>query len=447
VNGWLDAQFAMPETAIPNPGGMSSGAVQQDQMARMSSAPDQLRQRVMFALSQIVTISFNKNIYPEQMVPYLQLLSRNAFGNYRTLLGELTLSSQMGKYLDMANSTKPGAGGGANENYARELMQLFSIGLVQLNEDGSTKLDSSGNPIPTYNQTTIQKVALALTGWTFPGPNATGLNWENFSGPMVARPALHDTSAKSFLGCNLAAGQTPQQDVDATLDCVFNHPNTPPFISVRLIHNLVTSNPSPAYVQRVVNVFKNNGSGQRGDLKAVIRAILTDAEARNDSPAAGFGRLKDPLPQAIAVLRALGGGMSATSGLSYLFGQLGQAPLVPNTVFGYYAALFKVPGTSLAGPEFQIYTPAESVMRHNLMYFLITQPGGDFTADISPFVAVAGDIPALINKVDQTFLYGRMSPAMRQSLANAIAAQPENAARAQTALLLTLASGQYSVQH
>ena len=447
VNAWIEAQLSMPETAIPNPGGMAVSVVQQGQMYRMSAAPDQLRQRMIFALSQLLTISFNKNIYPDQMVPYLQLLSRQAFGNYRTLLGELTLSTQMGKYLDMANSAKPGVGGGANENYARELMQLFTIGLVALEEDGSPRLDAQGRTIPLYNQATIGQVALALTGWTYPGPNPTGQNWENFSGPMVPRATLHDTSAKSFLGCNLAAGQTPQQDVDATLDCVFNHPNTPPFVSLRLIRNLVTSNPSPAYVQRVVNVFKNNGVGVRGDLKAVVRAILTDAEARNDNPPPGFGRLKDPLPHAIAVLRAVGGGMSASSGLSYLFGQMGQAPLVPNTVFGYFAALFRVPGTSLAGPEFQIYTPAESVMRHNLMYALLTQPGGDFTADWSPFVAVAGNITALIDKVDQTFLYGRMPRAMRQSLATAIAAQPDNAARAQVALLLTLVSGAYAVQY
>lgn len=447
VTGWLDAQFTMPETTIPNPAGMTAAAMQQGQMFRMSSAPDQLRQRMVFALSQIVTISLNKNIYADEMQPYLQLLSRNAFGNYRTLLGELTLSTQMGKYLDMANSAKPGVAGGANENFARELMQLFSIGLVSLNDDGSPRLDASGNTITTYNQATIGQLALALTGWTYPGPNATGQNWESFTGPMVPRPALHDMNAKAFLGCNLSAGQSPQQDVDAVLDCVFMHPNVPPFISLRLIRNLVTSNPSPAYVQRVAGVFKNNGSGVRGDLKAVLRAILTDSEARNDQPAAGFGRLKDPLPHAIGVLRALGGGMSATSGLAYLFGQMGQAPLTPNSVFGYYAALFRIPGTSLAGPEFQIYTPAESAMRHNLMVTLISQSGGDFTADVSPFQALAGNIPALIDRLDQTFLYGRMSPAMRQSLANAIAAQPDNGARVQTALILTLASGQYAVQY
>ena len=447
VAGWLDAQFTMPETAIPNPAGMTPAAMQQGQMFRMSSAPDQLRQRMVFALSQIVTISLNKNIYPDEMQPYLQLLSRNSFGNYRTLLGELTLSSQMGKYLDMANSAKPGVAGGANENFARELMQLFSIGLASLNEDGSPRLDANGNALTTFNQTSIQQLALALTGWTYPGPNATGQNWESFTGPMVPRPALHDMNVKAFLGCNLQAGQSPQQDVDAALDCVFMHPNVPPFISLRLIRNLVTSNPSPAYVQRVVNVFKNNGSGARGDLKAVLRAILTDTEARNDQPGPGFGRLKDPLPHALGVLRALGGGMSATSGLAYLFGQMGQAPLVPNSVFGYYAALFRIPGTSVTGPEFQIYTPAESAMRHNLMFSLVTQPGGDFTADLGPFQALAGNIPALIDRLDQTFLYGRMSQAMRQSLANAIAAQPDNGARVQTALILTLASGQFAVQY
>lgn len=444
INAWLDEQFALPETFINDPGGMNANQLQQEFMHRMVTAPDQLRQRVAFALSQIIVISMNKNIYPEQMVPYMRTLSAHAFGNYRSLLGEVAVSSQMGKYLDLANSVKPGVAGGANENFARELMQLFSIGLVKLNEDGTEKQDANGLPIPTYTQTTIQQVSLALTGWTYPGPNNN--NWENFSGPMVSRDVNHDMTAKSFLGCNLPAGQTAVADMNATLDCVFNHPNTPTFISLRLIRQLVTSNPSPAYVQRVVKVFKNNGSGVRGDLKAVVRAILTDAEARNDSPTGDFGRLKDPFQNIVGFIRAMGGSMSPTSGVGYLFRQMGESPLFPNTVFSYYAALFKIPGSTLAGPEFQIYSPTESVLRNNFFWNLLTNPGGDFTLDISPYVAVAGNVQALIDKVDQTLLYGRMPMAMRQSLANAIVAQPDNNSRAQAALLLTLVSGHYATQ-
>lgn len=445
ISAWLDEQFAMPATAIPNPGGMDANAVQQAYVYRLASAPDQLRQRVIYALGQIIVISLNKNIYPDQIVPYLQLLSQHAFGNYRNLLGDISTSSQMGKFLDLANSNKAGSSGGANENYAREVMQLFSIGLQQLNTDGSVKLDAYGQPIATYDQTTIGAVAKALTGWTYIGPNNN--NWENFAGPMVSHDVNHDTTAKSLPGCSLPAGQSTVQDMNATLDCLFTHPNTAPFISLRLIRALVTSNPSPAYVKRIVAVFNNNGSGVRGDLKAVVRAILTDSEARNDQAGGNFGRLKDPLFGVIAFLRAMGGSVSPTQGVGYLFGQMGQAPLAPPSVFGYYAALFKVPGMSLAGPEFQIYSPTEAVLRNNFYWNLLTNPGTDFTLDISGYVSAAASPVALIDKVDQTLLYGRMPQAMRQSLMTAIVAQPDNPSRAQAALLLTLASGDYAVHH
>jgi uncharacterized protein (DUF1800 family) len=197
INAWLTEQFNLPETAIIDPGSMNSGLLQSQYLNRLSAAPDQLRQRVAYALSQIIVISMNKNIYPDEIVPYLQILSSNAFGNYRTLLGQISVSSQMGKYLDLARSTKPGAMGGANENYAREVMQLFSIGLNMLNLDGSPQLDGLGHTIPTYTQTTIQQVALALTGWIYKN-NA----WEDFTGPLQPNDANHDMTQKSYLGCS-----------------------------------------------------------------------------------------------------------------------------------------------------------------------------------------------------------------------------------------------------
>ena len=240
IDAWLAEQFNTSETPIIDPGSMNSGALQAQYLSRLSQAPDQLRQRVAYALSQIIVISMNKNIYPDEIVPYLQILSKNAFGNYRTLLGDISVSSQMGKYLDLAHSMKPSAGGGANENYARELMQLFTIGLYNLNPDGSQQLDPQGHPISTYDQTAIQQVALALTGWTYKN-NA----WEDFSGPLVPLEANHDTRQKAFLGCTLPANQTTTQDMNSLLDCLFNHPNIGPFISTRLIRSLVTSNPTP----------------------------------------------------------------------------------------------------------------------------------------------------------------------------------------------------------
>lgn len=444
VDGWLNEQFAMAETAISNPVN-DNRIVQSQYLNRLAVAPDQLRQKVAYALSEVIVISMNKNNYAEQMAPYLQILSRHAFGNYRALLGEIAISSQMGKYLDLANSNKPTGGGGANENFPRELMQLFTIGLYKLNADGSNQLDANGQPIPAYDQATVQQVALAMTGWTYAGSGNN--NWENFSGPMVPRDVNHDMRAKSLLGCSLPANQTTQQDMNAALDCIYAHPNVGPFISLRLIRSLVKSNPSPAYVQRVSAVFNNNGGGVRGDLKAVVRAILKDAEARNDTADLTSGRLKDPIYHIVSMVRALGGSVSATNQSAWSFSRTGQTPLSPPSVFSFYSPLFRAPQTALYGPEFQIYTPTEAVLRGNFIWQILSNPGSDFPLDISRFVNLGGNIPALIDAVDQTLLYGRMPATLRQSLANAIAAQQDNQSRAWTALYLTLLSGQHAVQY
>ncbi len=444
---WLDEQFAMPETPIGNPGGMAMSVVQSQYLARIANAPDQLRQRVVYALSQIIVISANKNIYPDEIVPYLQILSRNAFGNYRTLLDEISHSAQMGKYLDLANSNKPMGVSAANENFARELMQLFTIGLYKLNADGSPELDDLDNPIPAYDQFTVQQVALALTGWTFPGPNAN--NWENFSGPLVAHQNNHDTRAKILVGVTLPAGQTAEADMAGVLDWLFNHPNTAPFVSTRLIRALVKSNPSEDYIERIAAVFADNGSGVRGDLSAVVREIILDPEARDDTavPASNPGRLKDALYNVAAFVRALGGSISPGNQLQWEFTRLSQTPLAPNSVFGFYSPLYRVPRSSLIGPEFQIYGPTEAVLRGNMFWQIISSPGASFTVDFSPFVNLAGNTIALIDACDQTLLYGRMPPQMRQSLADAINAQGDPLSKARTAVYLTSLSGYYAVQY
>jgi uncharacterized protein (DUF1800 family) len=302
---WIEDQFNAPESALS-----LTGDLRAQMLSRLAQAPDQLRQRMVWALSQIIVVSMDKNNYANEYIPYLQILSRNAFGNYRTLLKEIALSPQMGKYLDLANSNKPGSsGGGANENFPRELMQVFTIGLVELNTDGSPK----PGPIPTYTQETVRQFALALTGWTYPtAPGATprSNNWEEFSKPaMEPRPADHDTSAKFLLNnVVLPAGQTPEQDMDGVIDCLFNHPNAGPFLATRLIRFLVTSNPSPAYTARVAQVFNSNSNGIRGDLKSVVRAILMDPEARNDQATPTQGRLKDPVGMYVSFVRALNAG-------------------------------------------------------------------------------------------------------------------------------------------
>ena len=449
-NAWLTEQFSMPETAISNP--VNDNRIVQSQLLnRLATAPDQLRQKVAYGLSEFIVKSMNKNNYAEQTAPDLQTLSRNAFGNYRTLMGEIAISSQMGKYLDLANSNKPSSSGGANENFPRELMQLFTLGLVKLNLDGSNQLNALGQTLPVYDQSTVQQVALAMTGWTYIGNGNN--NWENFAGPMVPRDANHDMRAKSFLGCNLPAGQGAQADMNAALDCIFTHPNVSPFISVRLIRSLVKSNPTPAYVQRVAGVFNNNGGGVRGDLKAVVRAILLDTEARNDTidassaTSATSGRLKDPVYHVISMLRSLGGSISATNQAAWSFSRTGQTPLSPPSVFSYYSPMFRAPHTGLYAPEFQIYTPTEAVLRGNFIWQILSSPGSDFPLDLSRFVGLGGNIPGLINAVDQTLMYGRMPAALRQNIANAVAVQQDNQSRAWTALYLALRSGQHAVQY
>lgn len=208
IDAYLADQFSLPETPIPTPAENSIGPLRQWVSYNYTTAPDQLRQRVAYSLSQIIVTSANKLIYPDAMLPWLRLLSQHAFGNYRDLLHDITVCPSMGKFLDLANSKKPGMAGGANENYARELMQLFTIGLWQLNPDGSQVLDAYGQPVPTYDQETVRQVALALTGWTYataPGATPQNSNWEYFDAPMESRQQNHATSAKSILGTVLPA--------------------------------------------------------------------------------------------------------------------------------------------------------------------------------------------------------------------------------------------------
>lgn len=445
ADAWIAEQFALPETPVILPEGNNNSVVRHQYLSRLSTAEDQLRQRVAYALSQIIVISMNKNIYPAEIVPYLQILSRNAFGNYRTLLGEISTSSQMGKYLDIANSNRPANGSSANENYPRELLQLFTIGLWELNPDGSQRLDASDRPIPTYDQSTVQQIALAFTGWTYPGPRAN--NWEDFSGPLQPRDANHDTRAKAFLGCALPAEQGTVADLEATLDCIYRHPNVAPFISTRLIRSLVMSNPSPAYIGRVSAVFNDNGAGVKGDLRAVVRAILVDPEARNDTATPTSGRLRDPILHLTSLVRALNGQITPANQLSWEFSQMSQMPLTPPSVFGFYPPTYRVAQAGgVFGPEFQIYAPTEAVLRGNLFWQVIASPGAAFTIDLTPFTTATSSVE-VINRIDQALLYGRMPQAMRQSLANVMAAQSTPLERMHIALYLTAMSGLYAVQH
>ncbi len=267
----------------------------------------------------------------------------------------------MGEYLSMANNDKADTTRGtqANENYARELMQLFTIGTFLLNQDGSLQLDVNHQPVPTYTQSTIANFARVYTGWTYPTQPGAKLQKHNpayYTGPMESFESNHDTGSKTLLnGVVLPAGQTAEEDLGAALVNIFTHPNVAPFVSKNLIQHLVTSNPSPAYVSRIAAVFDDNGSGVRGDLRAVVRAILMDPEARaGDSgpslnPPDTSGHLREPVFFTASMLRGLGALVNDTNGLAGQAAKLGQTIFTPASVFNYYAPGYRIPADFTPG--------------------------------------------------------------------------------------------------
>jgi hypothetical protein len=416
---------------------------------------DQLRQRVAFALHQIIVVSGLEITHPSRITPYLQILDRNAFGNFRQLLHEITLNPAMGNYLDMAgnNAANP------NENYAREVLQLFSIGLYQLNEDGTT-VAGSGGPIPAYDQAVVNAFARVFTGWNFAAAPAPGI--VNYLNPMVATASRHDTRAKVLLnGVTLPAGQTAAKDLSDALDNIFNHPNVGPFIGKQLIQHLVTSNPSPEYVRRVARVFADNGVGVRGDLKAVVRAILLDEEAaiNPSSPQVPKGHLKHPVLMVTSLLRALNArsadGLSLSDG--YLNPQnqnMGMDLFNPPSVFSYFSPATGVPGSSLKGPEFGVLNTSTAIRRANFVNTMVfsrvavsaNAPSGT-SLDFSLIQPYANSPETMVLVMNTLMMSGRMSQAMADSIVAAVKAVPATnpLRRAQTAVYLIATSGQYQV--
>jgi hypothetical protein len=444
---FFDEQLATPESPWPVGSAATRASAIDAFFGNAMNGADQLRQRVIFALTEIFVVAMNKNTNGNEIVPWLQLLSRNAFGNYRTLLREITLDATMGKYLDLANS---GVGGGApNENYPREVMQLFSLGVAMLNLDGSTQTDGQGNAIPTYTQADVQQLARALTGWTYSNANGTagtGANSNYYPGPMIPAPGKHITTAKTVLGRVIPANQTIQQDLDSAIDIIFNHPNVGPFVATRLIRALVTSNPSPDYIARVAQAFNGGGITPRGEMRAVLAAILFDPEARNDSPPANFGRLRTPMQHTVALARALGLNPGAASQFAYLFYGMNEGLLDAPSVFGHYSPLFHIPRSPLFGPEFQIYTVSDAINRANFFYSLIYNPW-PINPVLKPFVDVAADAALLTASIDNALLYRRMLPQTRAAILGAIPATYDNNQRVLAALYLAFMSGEYLVQH
>ncbi|MET3666097.1 DUF1800 domain-containing protein [Caulobacter sp. 1776] len=421
---------------------------------------DQLRQRVAFALSQIVVASEVEVHNTAGLATFNQILLGNAFGNYRDILKAVTLNPYMGDYLDMADSNKAQP----NENYARELMQLFSVGTVLLNSDGTPQTDNTGATIPTYSNTDVKEVARALTGWTYArlnGAAPTDNNSRDWTQPMVVYATRYDTGAKTFLGKTVPAGAAQQASVDAVVDAVFNHPNTGPYICKRLIQQLTIANPTPAYVGRVAAVFADNGSGVRGDLKAVVRAIYLDSEARTVSQLPG--KVKEPVLLATSLARAIG---YKTDGYAFLTRDagMGQAPFRAPSVFNFYPYEFPLPqGAGLVSPVSKLMTTSTMIARHNFLYDWTV--GGDATrGEFKPTLGALGTVPdwasweangtndgKTIDRINLVMLNGTMTPAQRQAIATAMAAikntDPALQARkrAQTALYIVASSPLFQV--
>ena len=399
------------------------------------------------------------------MAAYQQILLDDAFASYRQLISDVTLSPAMGRYLDMVNNDKadPTKGTSPNENYAREVLQLFSIGLVELNDDGTPQLDNKGNTIPTYDQDTVEGFAAAFTGWTFPTKPGATAQWTNptyYVGQMVPIDAHHDTTAKLLLdGQTLPAGQSALTDLNGALDAIASHHNVGPFIGRQLIQHLVTSNPSPAYVARISAVFADNGHGVRGDLGAVVRAILLDPEARGDVKTdPSYGKLREPALALTAMIRGIGGA-SASDGvyLRNIVPSMAQNVFDAPTVFNFYPPDFPVPGSTLVSPPLAIYGAATSLVRANTVNRLLaasvaadaTVAGSTGTSvDLTAWQVAASDPAALVEQVNLTFFHGAMSDGVRTTLQQQVSAvQPSDPAnRARMALFLALTSNQYQVQ-
>jgi uncharacterized protein (DUF1800 family) len=419
-------------------------------------ADDQLRQRAAWSLHKIIVVSGRDLMQPSWMVPYLQTLDRNAFGNYRTLLGEITLNPAMGAYLNMMTSTK----NNPNENYPREILQLFSVGTEKLNIDGTVQRDGNGDPVPTYDQEVVTGFTKIFTGWRLAAQPLPGV--ANYIDPMVLSTTNHDTTSKLLLdGVTQPANQTGDQDMTAALNNIFNHGNVGPYICKQLIKQTVTSNPSPAYVERVAKVFNNNGSGIRGDLKAVWEAILLDPEARGDVKAdVTYGRLREPAQLINNVLRAFGVRAASGTGNSdgYLNPQavnMDQDVLRPPTVFSYFPFDYPVPNAPLVGPEFGILSASTALRRANFINTMVfgtiavsgNAPSGT-SLDLTGLQALAGNPAQLVEEVNQRLLYGRMSTEMRTSITTAVnaVAATDTLKRARTVVYLVASSSQYQVQ-
>jgi uncharacterized protein (DUF1800 family) len=474
--GWLDEQFTMPrgqtrwdwliekgyDAATYRNGQNGFDAVA---WRHLIASPDTLRQRVTLALSEIVVVGLdgvNTAWRAFAGAAWLDLLESHAFGNVRGLLQDVSTSLQMGVYLTYRGNAKANAATGTvpDENYARELMQLFTIGLTELNDDGTPRL-VGGQPVETYGQDDITGLARVFTGWDqdLAGGNTDRPDYHRR--PMTQVAARYETGAKTFLGITVAAGATAASGLTAALDRLFAHPNIGPFWARQLIQRLVTSNPSPAYVQRVARVFANDGQGVRGNLRAVVRAILLDDEARSDASLSSTtaGKLREPILRLTAWARAFGAtspsdawaiGITSNPGTA-----LGQSPLRSPSVFNFFRPGYVPPGSSLAAlglvaPEFQIANESSVVGYLNYMQTTIASGRGDVRADYTSWVPLADDPPALVAQLDLLLAGGQLELATRSMITTTVGAMTTGSDTARrnrlyAAILLVMASPEFLV--
>ena len=496
---WIDEQFSLPQDrhqgyvdsqiAAATLAGQSTNQqnwIYESFWRTAVSGNGQLRHRVAFALSQVFVVSLVDGSVGENtrgVASYLDMLGRNAFGNFRTLLQDVTLHPMMGLYLSHLRNQKedPSRGRVPDENYAREVMQLFTIGLYELNLDGTVRLDSRNEPIETYTNDDVTGLAKVFTGWSWAGPDKSDTRF--FGGnaaadravlPMQSYPKYHSTSEKRFLGTVIAelASADPEASLRVALDRLFSHPNVGPFIGKQLIQRMVTSNPSPAYVARVASAFNDNGSGVRGDMKAVIRAVLLDPEARSPLPGAtDYGKLREPVLRIAHWLRAFGA--QSASG-RFLIGNtdnpnssLGQTPMRSPSVFNFYRPGYVPPNTDIAAaglvaPEMQITHEASVAGYLNTLRSAISSGIGsgsprDVQPDYGEVIGLADRPDALVDRIGAMLIAGDMSPELRAQAIDAVgsvAVSTSNAQSAATARLnrvklavfLVMASPDYLVQ-
>lgn len=487
TSAWLDAQFGMPQTMHRNymnyyssfagHGAATTDEFQGSFWQQALSGKDQLRQRVAFALSQIFVISTKQDHVWEEplgVAHYYDMLGNRGFGNFRNLLEGVALDPMMGIYLSHMHNSKETDTRTPDENFAREIMQLMSIGLYQLNQDGTVKM-VDGKPALTYSHEDVMGLAKVFTGWSWAGPDQSESRYLGFTRyadrawlPMQNYTAYHSTSSKSFLGVTIPAGTPAATELKIALDTLFNHPNVGPFMGRQLIQRLVTSNPSPAYISRVAAAFNNNGNGVRGDMKAVIRAILLDPEA---TEAAKPKKLREPLLRMANFLRAF----NATSkngwyfawGTSDINNGLGMTVLQSPSVFNFYRPGYAPPGSALAGaglvgPELQITSGPSTAGYLNYLQRIMQYGFGkddDIQPDYSKEWELAPTPEQLLDRVDLLLTAGSMSSDLRSqilSAMNSIAFDPKpwNGAeiaaarknRTYLAIYLTMASPEYLVQ-